>query len=93
MFEEDEYFHKALIQVIQNLKNFGIDDITKEVVGLQRGSNKRRFQFYTEDQWKANPANKANEATILFGKHYEGFKYPDYVVKHEGVTYFVVNVK
>ncbi len=94
MFEQNQIFEKGLVQVIQNLKRAGIEDITTEVVGLRNGNKHMRFRFYTEDQWLADPANKANEAVKLFGKTYKGvYKMPDHLVSYEQVQYFVVEVK
>lgn len=93
MFEQDQVFNQGLVQVVRNLKKSGIEDITTEVVGLHNGNKHMRFRFYTEAQWFANPANKANEATKLFGKTYKGeYKMPDHVVKYDQETYLVVIV-
>lgn len=94
MFEETQLFENGLVQIIQNLKRAGIEDITTEVVGLHSGNKHMKFRFHTEAQWLANPANKVNEAVRLFGKTYKGeYKMPDYIVTYEKVQYFVVEVK
>lgn len=94
MFEQDNIFTQGLVQIIRNLKHAGIEDITTEVVGLHNGNRHMKFRFYTEAQWLANPANRANEAVRLFGKTYKGeYKLPDHIVAYDKVTYFVVEVK
>lgn len=89
MFEQKDIFERGLVQVIRNLKNYGIDDITTEVVKLENNGKQMKFRFFTEQQWTTNPENKANEATVLFGKTYKGFVYPDHIIKYEDQTYFV----
>lgn len=94
MFEQNQIFQQGLVQIIRNLKNAGIEDITTEIVGLHNGNKRMKFRFYTEDQWVSNPANRANEAVKLFGKTYKGeFKMPDHIVAYDKVKYFVVEVK
>lgn len=94
MFEQENIFTQGLVQIIRNLKKSGIEDITTEVVSLHNGNKRMRFRFYTEDQWVANPENKANEAVSLFGKTYKGkYKMPNHLVSYEQVQYFVVEVK
>lgn len=94
MDEQNQIFTQGLVQVISNLKKAGIEDITTEVVGLHNGNKHMRLRFYTEQQWLANPANKANEATRLFGKTFKDvWKMPDHLVSYEEVQYFVVEVK
>lgn len=94
MFEQNQIFQQGLVQIIRNLKNAGIEDITTEIVGLHNGNRRMKFRFYTEDQWVSNPANRANEAVKLFGKTYKGeFKMPDHIVAYDQVKYFVVEVK
>lgn len=94
MYEQNQIFTQGLVQVIRNLKKAGIEDITTEEVGLHNGNKQMRFRFYTEAQWLANPANRANEAVKLFGKTYKGeYKMPDHLVSYEQVQYFVVEVK
>ena len=93
MFDQDQIFKQGLVQIIRNLKNSGIEDITTEVVGLRNGNKSMKFRFYTEAQWLANPANKANEATKLFGKTYKNeYKMPDHLVSYDKVQYFVAVV-
>lgn len=94
MFEQDDIFNQGLVQVVRNLKKAGIEDITTEIVGLHNGNKHIRFRFYTEEQWLGNPANKANEATKLFGKTYKKeWKMPDTIVHYDQEKYFVVVVK
>jgi len=93
MFEQDQIFAQGLVQIVRNLKQAGIEDITTEVVGLHNGNKHMKFRFYTEEQWLANPANIVNTATRLFGKTYKGkYKMPDHLVTYEKVQYFVVIV-
>ena len=94
MFEQENIFTQGLVQVVRNLKKAGIEDITTEVVGLHNGNTHRYFRFYTEEQWVANPENRANEAVKLFGKTYKDtYKMPDHLIKYGQVQYFVVEVK
>ncbi|AMM43425.1 hypothetical protein JR318_gp156 [Escherichia phage vB_vPM_PD06] len=90
MLTAEDIFKHGLRQVIKSLKNAGIEDITQEIVGLEKEGKRTEFKFYTEEQWLSNPQNKANEAVSLFGKSYKGFKYPDHIVEYDGVKYFVV---
>ena len=92
MFDQKQIFERGLVQIIRNLKDSGIEDITTEVVGLRNGNQSMNFRFYTEEQWLANPDNKANEAMQLFGKTYKGCHYPDHIVSYDQYKYFVVIV-
>jgi len=83
-----------LVQIIKQLKDAGLDDITTEDVTLthsQRG--KLVVHFYTEEQWLANPSNKATTAQVVMNKAYKGCKLPDYAVVYSKVNYFVKVVK
>lgn len=85
---QNNYQEAQLKAIISRLKKAGITDITTEIVSLKQGGKIVQFQFYTEEQWM-QPKRKVNEATRLLGKHFKGYKIPDFSVDYEGVTYLV----
>lgn len=85
-----EALRYQLTQIIKNLKNSGIEDITTEnVTATHSQKGKLVVRFYTEEQWLSNPDFKANAAQIVMGKSFKGCKVPDSVVTYSDTTYLV----
>lgn len=84
-----------LKQIITNLKNNGIKDITTEICTFINNKNgqKLKVKFFTKSQWESIPSNKANAAQKIMKVDVDGFKSPDYTVTHDEVTYYVKVIK
>ena len=79
-------------QVIRNLKNAGIEDITTEVCTLKINGKTTKFKFYKPENWKVLE-NKATPAQVIAGVATEGYINPHIIVNYKEndvqETYFV----
>jgi len=83
-----------LKQIIKNLKDHGIEDITTEdVVVTSSKGQKLKVRFYTEEKWLSDPTLKATTAQIVMNQAFKGCKIPDHALVYGGVAYLVKVIK
>lgn len=91
---KDQMMQYQLQQIIKNLKNNGIEDVTTEdVTATSSNGKKLKVRFYTEEQWLAKPEFKATTAQIIMNQAFKGCKIPDTVVVYGGDAYLVKVIK
>lgn len=86
--EELEVYIKHTLKLVKEQ----VGDPTVEVCKLTLDGKPFHFKAFTKEQWKSTH-KKVNRAEFLFGKHYNGYPKPNFLVTVEDEEYYIKVVK